>query len=221
VDPRNSLLVSGSGNANNSPFVIAIKVAGIKVLPSFINACILVSAWSAGRSYCWVSSRIVIAITTDRQLPQQFGVVTARGVPYVAFITVWLFGLLAYLSKLDSICENDLKLMQDGKGLGKGSVSQAFSWLQNLGTVVGLITWATLCFVYIRFYAAMKAQGVDRDTLPLKSPCQPYTAWVGFVGATVLTFVCGFPVFLNENWDTQIFVASDVGISIFDRLAII
>ncbi|KAI1621554.1 putative amino acid permease [Exophiala viscosa] len=179
VDPRNPALVSGSGNANSSPFVIAIKDAGIHALPSIVNACILISAWSAGNSYCWVSSRTVLAMTTDRQLPQIFGVVTKKGVPYVAVITVWCFGPLAYLS------------------LGKGGASQAWAWLQSLGTVSGLIAWATLCFSYIRFHAAMKAQGVSRDTLPWKSPLQPYTAWVGFLGSSIITLVTGYAVFLR------------------------
>jgi yeast amino acid transporter len=46
VNPQNPDLVSGTGNANSSPFVIAIKEAGISALPSIVNACILISAWS-------------------------------------------------------------------------------------------------------------------------------------------------------------------------------
>jgi amino acid transporter len=99
IDPRNEDLVSGSGNANSSPWVLAIKQAGISALPSIVNACILISAWSAGNSYCWVGSRMIVAMTTDRQLPQVFGRVTKKGVPYVAVITAWLFGPLAYLSQ--------------------------------------------------------------------------------------------------------------------------
>lgn len=99
VDPRNPDLVSGSGNATSSPWVIAIRQSGIVALPSIVNACILVSAWSAGNSYCWVGSRMIVAMTTDRQLPQFFGRTTRKGVPWVAVITAWLFGPLAYLSK--------------------------------------------------------------------------------------------------------------------------
>ena len=99
VDPLNKALVSGSGNANSSPWVLAIKQAGITALPSIVNACILISAWSAGNSYCWVGSRMILAMTTDHQLPQVFGRVTKKGVPYVAVITAWLFGPLAYLSQ--------------------------------------------------------------------------------------------------------------------------
>ncbi|ORY72044.1 amino acid permease/ SLC12A domain-containing protein [Pseudomassariella vexata] len=197
VDPTNPGLVSDTGNANSSPWVIAIRQAGINVLPSIVNACILVSAWSAGNSYCWVGSRMIVAMTTDHQLPQIFGRTWENGVPYVAVITAWLFGPLAYLS------------------LGSGGASQAFTWLLNLSTVAGLIAWATLCFCYIRFHRAMKVQGVSRDTLPWKAPLQPYAAWVGFVGSTIITLVCGFPVFLRGNWSAADFVAAYVGIPIF------
>jgi amino acid transporter len=197
VDPRDPGLVSGTGNANSSPWVIAIKQAGIVALPSIVNACILISAWSAGSSYCWVGSRMIVAMTTDRQLPQFFGRTWKNGVPYIAVIASWLFGPLAYLS------------------LGTGGAAQAFGWLVSLSTVAGLIAWATLCFCYIRFHAAMKAQGLSRDSLPWKSPFQPFTAWWGFIGATIITFITGFPVFLKGNWSTADFIASYVGIPIF------
>lgn len=197
VNPNNKALVSTADNAKSSPFVIAIKEAGISSLPSIVNACILVAAWSAGNSYCWVGSRVIVAMTTDHQLPQIFGRVNKKGVPYVAVFTAWLFGPLAYLS------------------LGKGGASQAFSWLLNLSTIAGLIAWATLSFCYIRFYAAMKAQGISRDTLPWKAPLQPYAAWVGFIGSTIITLIAGFPVFLKGNWSTSSFVASYIGIPIF------
>ena len=100
-------------------------------------------------------------------------------------------------------------------GLGSGGPSQAFTWILNLSTVAGLIAWATLSFCYIRFHAALKAQGVSRDTLPWKSPFQPYTAWVGFVGSTVITLVAGFSVFLKGQWSASSFVASYIGIPIF------
>ncbi|KAI3542266.1 amino acid permease [Colletotrichum filicis] len=197
VDPREEGLVSDSGNANSSPWVIAIRQAGINILPSIVNACILVSAWSAGNSYCWVGSRMIVAMTTDRQLPQFFGRTTKHGVPYVAVITAWLFGPLAYLS------------------LGSGGVADAFNWLLSLSTVAGLIAWATLCFCYIRFHKAMKVQGVSRDTLPWKAPFQPFAAWFGFIGSTIIVFVAGFSVFLAGNWSTSDFISSYIGIPIF------
>jgi amino acid transporter len=111
-------LVSGSGNANSSPWVIGIKQAGIPALDSIVNvsstqceeyarrlifqACILVSAWSAGNSYCYVGSRIIVAMAVDRQLPQFFAKVNRWGVPYYAVLVSFLFGPLAYLSESPS-----------------------------------------------------------------------------------------------------------------------
>lgn len=100
-------------------------------------------------------------------------------------------------------------------GLGTGGPSQAWAWFQNLSTVAGLIAWATLSFCYIRFHHAMKVQGISRDTLPWKSPFQPYSAWVGFIGSTIFTLICGFPVFLKGSWNASTFVASYIGIPIF------
>lgn len=197
VDPRAPGLVSGSGNANSSPWVLAIQQARIRALPSIINACILVSAWSAGNSYCWVGSRILVAMTTDGQLPRVFGRTSAAGVPYVAVLTAWAFGPLAYLS------------------LGKGGAAQAFAWLLNLSTVAGLIAWGVLCVCYIRFHGALRAQGVSRAELPWRSPLQPYAAWWGCIGSFVIVFVQGFPVFLKGNWSTENFIASYVGVPIF------
>lgn len=197
VDPRNPDLTSGDDNANSSPFVIAIKEAGIAALPSIVNACILIAAWTAGNSYCWVGSRMIVAMTTDHQLPQFFGRVNKNGVPYIAVIVSWLFGPLAYLS------------------LGSGGASQAFTWLLDLSTISGLIAWATLCFCYLRFYAAMKAQGVSRDTSPWSAPFQPYAAWFGFIGSTVITLVAGFEVFLRGQWNTSDFIAAYIGIPLF------
>ncbi|GAA5847186.1 hypothetical protein JCM9279_006129 [Rhodotorula babjevae] len=197
VDPRNPDLVTGTGNANSSPWVLAIKTAGIPALDSVVNACILVSAWSAGNSYCWVGSRMIVAMTTDRQLPSFFGITNRYGVPYYAVLASFAFGPLAYLS------------------LGSGGPSQAFSWLQNLSTVAGLIAWATLCFAYIRFHRGCRAQGVNRDSFPWRSPFQPFTAYYGFIGSVIVTLVSGFSVFLKGNWNAQDFIAAYIGIPLF------
>jgi amino acid transporter len=140
---------------------------------------------------------MLVAMTTDGQLPALFGRTWSNGVPYVSVVAAWLFGPLAYLS------------------LGSGGAAQAFNWLVSLSTVAGLIAWATLCLCFVRFHAAMRAQGLSRDDLPWKSPGQPFTAWYGFVGSTVITLVTGFPVFLRGNWSTGDFIASYIGIPLF------
>ena len=55
--------------------------------------------------------------------------------------------------------------------------------------VAGLMSWFGIFVTYIRFYAGMKAQGLDRNALPYKSWLQPYTAWYGAICCIVICFV--------------------------------
>ncbi|TGO57989.1 hypothetical protein BOTNAR_0190g00110 [Botryotinia narcissicola] len=197
IPSNDPAIVSGTGNANSSPFVIAIKNAGISVLPSIVNACILTSAWSAGNSYCYIGARMIVAMAVDRQAPQCFAKVNRWGVPYWAVIVSFAFGPLAYLS------------------LGSGGAAQAFTWLLNLSTVAGLLAWMTLCICYIRYHHACIAQGVDRNNLPFKGRCQPLAAYVGAIGSGIIVIFSGFGVFIKGNWSTADFIASYIGIVIY------
>ena len=75
------------------------RAAGIPALPSIVNAAILTSAWSAGNSYLFVSSRVLVGMAIDGQLPKCFARVNRQGVPYYAVGFSSLFGLFAYLSE--------------------------------------------------------------------------------------------------------------------------
>jgi len=101
-------------------------------------------------------------------------------VPYYAVLVSFAFGPLAYLSKSELITN---VVHRSLLGLGSGGPSQAFAWILALSTVAGLLAWMTLCICYLRFYAACKAQGLDRNTLPFKSRLQPYAGWVGAIGS--------------------------------------
>lgn len=197
ISSSDPALVSGSGNANSSPFVIAIKNSGIKVLPSIVNACILTSAWSAGNSYCYIGARMIVAMAVDRQAPQFFSKVNRYGVPYYAVLASFAFGPLAYLS------------------LGSGGASQAFTWLLNLSTVADLLSWMTLCVCFIRYNRACKVQGINRNYLPMKGRFQPYAAYVGAIGSAIIVLFSGFGVFLKGNWSTANFIANYIGIAIY------
>ncbi|ESZ90768.1 hypothetical protein SBOR_8839 [Sclerotinia borealis F-4128] len=197
IPSNDAALTSGTGNANSSPFVIAIKNSGISALPSIVNACILISAWSAGNSYCYIGARMIVAMAVDRQAPQCFAKVNRYGVPYWAVLVSFAFGPLAYLS------------------LGSGGAAQAFTWLLNLSTVAGLLAWMTLCICYIRYHHACIAQNVDRNNLPFKGRCQPLAAYVGAIGSGIIVIFSGFGVFIKGNWSTANFIASYIGIIIY------
>ena len=85
--------------------------------------------------------------------------------------------------------------------------------MQNLTTIAGLFTWCSICIAYIRFYHALQAQGIDRNTLVFKSPFQPYLAWAALVFFSIIILFNGFYTF--APWSVDDFITSYVGIPIF------
>jgi amino acid transporter len=64
--PADSPLYSREGGASRtSPFVIAIELAGIKVLPSIFNAVILIAVMSVANSCTYGSTRTIQALAAN------------------------------------------------------------------------------------------------------------------------------------------------------------
>ncbi|KAJ8596545.1 amino acid permease [Rhizopogon salebrosus TDB-379] len=188
VPSTNPSLQLNSGTAA-SPFVIAIQTAGIKSLPSLINACLLTSAWSASSSDLYTSSRAIYGLAAAGNAPKVFLRTTRSGMPYVAVIFCASFSLLAFMAV--------------SSGAGK-----VFGWFANMTSVAGLMTWFGISVTYIRFYKGMKVQGIDRKTLPYSTRFQPYAAWYGACSTITICFFSGWSVFLKGKWDTATFVTN-------------
>ncbi|KAF8585847.1 amino acid permease [Ramaria rubella] len=185
-DPGLNLLVQ---DAAASPFVIAIKRAGIKGLPSVINACLLTSALSAGSSDLFTASRALYGLSLSGNAPKIFSFTLKGGLPLVAVLFSAAFGLLAYM------------------GISEGS-GKVFSWFVNMTAVAGLMTWWGISFTYLRFYAGLKAHGIDRTQLPYASRLQPYPAWYVCIATLVICFFSGFQVFFKGQWNQSTFVTN-------------
>lgn len=178
-DPK---LLSKAAGAARSPWVIAIYRAGIPVLPSIINAVILTSASSSANAFLYTGSRYLFALAQNKQAPKFLLKCSKAGVPYwCVFFTAIIAGL-TYLSVQTN-----------------GGAASAFNWFQNLTTIASLFTWCSICIAYIQFYKALKAQGVDRNTLVFKSHFQPYTAWFAFFYFAIIIIFNGFDVFVGKN----------------------
>ena len=87
-----------NSTAAKSPFVIAIKNAGIDILPSIINAALLTSAWSAGVADLFVSSRALYGLYTRGQAPSFIGKTRKDGLPWVAVTIGSVFALLSFMA---------------------------------------------------------------------------------------------------------------------------
>ncbi|CAK3925356.1 proline-specific permease [Lecanosticta acicola] len=195
VPSNDENLLQSSGTAAQSPFVIAATRAGIKVVPSIINAVVLTSAWSAGNAGLLNSSRILYGLAQDGRAPKFFKRTSRLGIPWASVAFMSLFVCLGYMSLQDS-------------------ASTVFSWLQDLVSVAALIDWMVICGVYLRFYYAMKKQGISRERLPWKGMFQPYLAWIGLVAFALLLLTGGYTTFIHGHWSTETFVSSYINIPI-------
>lgn len=98
VPSNDPSLALGTGTAVSAPFVIAIQNAGIKALPSIINACLLTSAWSAASSDLYTSSRALYGLALNGQAPGFLKATNRWGLPYWCVIVGVAFSLLSYMS---------------------------------------------------------------------------------------------------------------------------
>ncbi|PQE12732.1 amino acid permease protein [Rutstroemia sp. NJR-2017a BBW] len=156
------LLTAGSANAAASPFVISIQNAGIDVLPSVMNAVILVAVLSVGNSAVFGSSRTLAALADQGQAPKILGYVDRKGRPIVAIGVSSALGFLAYAA--DS-----------------GSQGTVLDWMLALSGLSSIFTWGSICLAHIRFRRAWKMQGHSLDELAFRSQPGVFGSWVGFI----------------------------------------
>ena len=102
--------------------------------------------------------------------PAIFKKTLRNGLPITALIVSSAFALLAFM----------------GVHSGSGKV---FNWFANMTSVAGLLTWFGISYTYTRFYAGMKAQGIDRKSLPFYSSLQPFAAWYAAIWCLVICLV--------------------------------
>ncbi|KAG8789686.1 hypothetical protein FRC19_000983 [Serendipita sp. 401] len=186
-------------DAAASPFVIAIKTAGIKGLPSLINACLLSSAWSAASSDLYTSSRALYGLALSGQAPKVFIKTSKSGLPWVSVAFSSAFAFLAYM----------------GINEGAGTV---FGWFSDMTAIAGLMTWWGICFTYTRFYKGLKSQGIDRSKLPYASKLNPYAAYYALVSILIICLFSAWDVFLKGKWNTARFVTNYLPFALFPIL---
>ena len=192
-NPNAEGLTSGAGNANASPWVIGIRDAGIKVLPSIVNAGILTSAWSAGNSYLYMSSRSLYSLAIAGNAPKIFTRCTRYGVPIYSVLAASAFTPLAFLSL-------------------SSQAGVVFNWFVNLTNTAGYTSWIVCSIVFLRFRGACNLQHLP---VPYRSKVQPYGAWIAICGFGFLLLSNGFTVFYPGQWDNATFLTSYLGIPIF------
>lgn len=165
----------GKSDASASPFVIGIQNVGIPVLHHIINAAVLTSAWSAGNSFLYSGSRVLYSMSLSGQAPKWFSITNRRGVPYVAVLFTWSFGLLAFLNV-------------------SNSGATVFTWFVNVSTISGFIAWVVEMITYLRFRRAMEHNNL-LHSLPYRTALQPYATYAALLVVSLLIITNGFQTF--------------------------
>lgn len=178
-----------------SPFVIAIANSGINILPSIINAVVLTSAFSAGNSFFYASTRVLYSTALDGKAPR-FLRYEKWGVPYGCVAITTALSLLVYLNV-------------------SASAAEVFFWISNLSSVSTLIVWTSISITYLRFYKGLKHHGIPRSSLPFKSFCQPYLASFAAIFSATVAFFNGFDAFFPGKFSAKTFVPPYIDIPIF------
>ncbi|BGP45654.1 hypothetical protein JCM10450v2_001484 [Rhodotorula kratochvilovae] len=188
VASNDPALARNDGTALSSPFVVAIDRVGIHALPSIVNAAFLTSATSAASSGLYTASRCLYGLALNDNAPAVFARLNRYGLPWVAVLTGVVVGALAFMSA------------------GSHDAARVFTWLSSFCSVGGLLSWSAICFCYLRFYHAAKAQDIARDFFPYRAPFQPYAAYLALGGFSVILLVQGFYLFLPDQWDVSDFI---------------
>ncbi|GAA6044926.1 hypothetical protein JCM8097_004461 [Rhodosporidiobolus ruineniae] len=192
----------GSGTAASAPFVIAINNAGIKVLPSIINAALLTSAWSAASSDLYTSSRALYGLALNGNAPRILTKTNSWGLPWVSVCVGCAFALLSFMA------------------VGSAGAGTAFNWFANMTSVCGLITWGGICFTHIRWRKGLKAQGIDMSMLPYRPFGAGFAAYYALVFICIILFFQQWSVFYPGNWDRATFVTSYFPVMFFPVLIV-
>lgn len=159
-DPR--LIGTSTSDAKSSPFVIAIKNAGITGLDSVMNVVILFAVLSVGSSAVYGSSRTLAALAEQGQAPKFLAYIDRQGRPLRAIGVASAMGLLAFLAASSE--ENSI-----------------FIWLQALSGLSSILTWGSICLAHIRFRRAWCLQGNTLSQLAFRSQPGVIGSWIGFI----------------------------------------
>ncbi|CAG8949133.1 hypothetical protein HYFRA_00004755 [Hymenoscyphus fraxineus] len=194
-----------SNSATASPFVVAIKLSGIKALPGILNACILIFVFSAANSDLYIASRTLYGLAHEKKAPKIFTKTDSRGVPVVALGASTAFCLLAFL------------------GVNTESYT-VFGYFVNLVTMFGLLTWISLLVSHICFVRARKAQGIPDSALAYVAPLGAAGSWAALVFSCLIAFFKGFPIFCYKItapkgtvpvFDWRTFITTYLGIPLY------
>ncbi|WRT64496.1 uncharacterized protein IL334_001428 [Kwoniella shivajii] len=189
VSSDDERLGDDSGTAATSPFVLAASSAGIKAIPSIVNAVVITSAFSSSNQALLAGTRVLYGLGLKGQAPKIFLKTNRWGTPYVCVSIYVLFSFLAFMSLSESALT-------------------VFYWLLDLVGCGVLISWSAVLVNHLRLVAAMRKQGISRKRLPWYNWWTPYASAIALFFCLLILLTNGWSVFTKGGWSAAGFVTS-------------
>ncbi|CAG8898725.1 unnamed protein product [Penicillium egyptiacum] len=176
--PFNDTRLTNNGTGSgSSPYLIGLRDAKLQIVPTIAMVAILLSAVASGRSFLYLSSRTLCAMSELGHAPSAFSTRNRGNVPYLAVVASALFSSLAFVSvKIPSTIMN--------------------TYLLRLVTSACFISSLVSCATYIRFNRRLRAKGMAKR---YSSSLQPFATYFGMVISTLLLLGSGLWVAPNGN----------------------
>lgn len=204
--PYNSQALAGAREASHSAaapaFVVAIELANIQVLPSILNACILLFVVSSANYGLHMATRAIYLLSRENHAPAILSRMNERGVPIYALILSSGLSTLAYLN-----ISNDSRVL--------------FGYFVNMVSMFGLLTWISILLTHIAFVQARKSQGVPDEALAFRAP-------FGRIGSVVTLLCCIFVSLMrsfelfnrSSRFNYEAFLTSYIGVPLYLALVV-
>ncbi|KAL2202601.1 proline-specific permease [Sarocladium strictum] len=189
VPSNDERLDAAYGTAAQSPFVIAASAAGIKAIPSVVNAIVITSAWSSSNQALLSGTRVLYSLALKRQAPSIFLRTTRWGTPYMCVLLFTAFMFLSFMTL-------------------SNSALTVFYWFVNLTSAGVLVSWTSILFNHIRLRTAMKRQNIPLFRLPWHNSWTLYSSYAGLCFCLLILFTSGFSTFTKGNWNTATFISA-------------
>ncbi|KAJ7616619.1 general amino acid permease AGP2 [Roridomyces roridus] len=190
TDPSLLGITAVRPGTGTSPYVIAMVRMRLGGLAHVVNALVMLSILSAGNSFVYITSRTLYGLALEGRMPRIFARCNKQGVPVNAVCFAILFSVLAFLQ------------------LSHPSAI-VLLWMTRFATVGGMANYAMIAFSYLRYHAALKAQGIPQDCHPpQRGFWQPFCAYYALIACFSMIFISGYAVFLPGHWNTLTFIFS-------------
>lgn len=172
--------LGSSSDGSGAIFIIAIKIAAVKGLPSVVNVVMILSILSMSNTNLYGASRTLVALAAKRAGPSFLLYVDRKGRPLFANVTVLLFTAIAF------VCASN-------------KYNDVFNWMYAFVSLAYLFVWISICLCYLIIHYYMRKEGISTKELIFKSPIGIPGAMIG-AGIGIFTLSLQLWVFI---WPLQ------------------